>query len=71
MYTPFQSSWGALLDNPEQNFNINRVIFYRYPKVPTLCVCSILLKYIDVTKVLRQGEMHTDARLYICFIKTH
>ncbi|XP_063859168.1 uncharacterized protein LOC135100135 [Scylla paramamosain] len=62
---------GGTLKQSRPNFNINRVTFHRYPKDPQLCVCSTLLRYIDVTKELRQDEMHTDARLLISFIKPH
>ncbi|XP_063862140.1 uncharacterized protein LOC135101777 [Scylla paramamosain] len=65
------STVGGTLKQSRPNFNINRVTFHRYPKDPRLCVCSTLLRYIDVTKELRQDEMHTDARLLISFIKPH
>ena len=62
---------GGILKQSRPNFNINRVTFHHYPKDPRLCVCTTLLRYTDTTKDLRKGEMHTDARLLISFIKPH
>ena len=62
---------GGTLKQSRPNFNITRVTFHHYPKDPSLCVCTTLLRYIDVTNELRQGERHADASLLISFIKPH
>lgn len=62
---------GGMLKQSRKNFNINRVTFHHYPKDHSLCVCTTLLRYIEVTKDLRKDEPHIDARLLISFMKPH
>lgn len=62
---------GGTLKQSRQNFNINRITFHHYHQDPSLCVCTTLLKYINVTEGLRKDAMHADARLLISFIKPH
>lgn len=52
-------------------FNISRVRFQAYSIDDSLCVCKTLLEYITRTRELRNGEHHTDSKLFIGINRPH